>query len=258
MNWSLLYHFTRQDLLDRYSGSVLGGLWTFILPLVNILIFTLVFSKIMGARMEAFGAEFSEYNYSIYLVAGMLAWNAFSATVNRVTNIFSEKSGLIAKVNMSLLTLPLYVVISETVVYLISMAFFTGFLLIIGFPLSWHWLIIPVLYIAQQLFAYALGFILAVLSVFIRDVREFVNVILQIWFWLTPIVYVVSILPKETRDIFLWNPMSVLIDAYRDAILLHQWPDMVGVGLITGLAAVLLAAGATLFGKLEKDIRDFI
>ncbi len=258
MNWSLLYHFTRQDLLDRYSGSVLGGLWTFILPLVNILIFTLVFSKIMGARMDAFGVEFSEYNYSIYLVTGMLAWNAFSATLNRVTNVFVEKSGLIAKVNMSLVTLPLYIVASETVVYLISMFFFTGFLLLIGFPVTWHWLIIPVLYLVQQVLAYALGFVLAVLSVFIRDVREFVNVILQIWFWLTPIVYVVSILPEATREIFLWNPMFILVEAYRETVLLHQLPAMTGVVLIAGLAVVLLAGGVFLFGKLEKDIRDFI
>ncbi len=258
MNWSLIFHFTRQDLLDRYSGSVLGGLWTFILPLVNILIFTLVFSKIMGARLEAFGAEFSEYNYSIYLVAGILAWNAFAATVNRVTNIFVDKANLIGKVNLSLLALPLYIVASETVVYLISMGFFAGFLLIIGFPFSWHWLLIPLLYLVQQLFAYALGFLLAVLSVFIRDVREFVNVFLQLWFWLTPIVYVVQILPEESQAVFLWNPMYLMIESYREVILNHAVPDHSALLFIGVVSLGLLWVGHFLFRKLEKDIRDFI
>lgn len=258
MNWALIFHFTRQDLLDRYSGSILGGLWTFILPLVNILIFTLVFSKIMGARLEAFGAQFSEYNYSIYLVAGILAWNAFAATVNRVTNIFIEKASLIGKVNLSLLALPLYIVASETVVYLISMAFFTGFLIIIGFPFSWHWCLIPLLFLAQQLFAYGLGFLLAVLSVFIRDIREFVNVFLQLWFWLTPIVYVVHILPEETQSIFSWNPMFLMVESYRDVILNHTVPEPYGLLVIGALAMTFLGAGRFLFKKLEKDIRDFI
>src|SRR5690606_20456211 len=117
MNITLLLHFVRQDLVDRHAASALGALWTLLLPLVNILIFTLVFSRIMGARLEGMGVEsLGRYGYSVYLVVGLLAWNCFAATLNRTTQVFHEKAALIGKVRMSLFSLPLYVLISETIV----------------------------------------------------------------------------------------------------------------------------------------------
>ncbi|OMH30457.1 ABC transporter permease [Motiliproteus sp. MSK22-1] len=258
MNTSLLLNFCKQDLIDRYSGSILGGAWSFVMPLVNILIFTLVFSKIMGARLEFLGAEFTEYSYSIYLVAGMLAWNAFANTLLRVTNIFNDKGGLIAKVNMSLLQLPLYIVLTETVIFIISLVFFVGFLLLIDFPITIHWLLIPVVFVVQQLLAFALGFIFATLSVFIRDIREFINVILQLWFWFTPIVYIVDILPESARQLFSINPMYLLVSAYRDLVLFHQLPNFSHLVALLAFGGCLMTLGVYVFRKLERDIRDFI
>jgi lipopolysaccharide transport system permease protein len=258
VNVPLLLHFARQDLLDRYASSILGGLWTFIFPLVNILIFIFVFSKIMGARLASFGVEFSEYGYSIYLVTGMLAWSSFSLTLSRVTNVFIDKAALIGKVNISLRTLPLYILISEGVIYAVSMLLFAIFLLLIDFPFTWHWLLVPAIYVVQQLLAYAIGFFCAVISVFVRDVREFVTVLVQVWFWLTPIVYVVTILPESYQALLMLNPVYLLIESYRDAILLHQLPAAMPIVVIATLAAILL--GTALFGlrKLERDIRDFL
>lgn len=258
MNLALLLHFSRQDLLDRYAASILGGLWTFIYPLVNILIFIFVFSKIMGARLASFGAEFNEYGYSIYLVTGMLAWSSFALTVTRVTNIFHDKAGLIGKVRLSLRTLPLYILISEGAIYVISMALFAFFLLWIEFPLTWHWLFVPLIYAVQQFLAYSLGFFLAILSVFIRDVREFVAVLVQVWFWLTPIVYVVAILPEEYHETMRLNPVFHFVEAYREAVLMHQVPVLSGIAVLAVLAALLLVTALYGFHKLERDIRDFI
>jgi lipopolysaccharide transport system permease protein len=258
MNLALLLTFTRQDLLDRYSASLLGGLWTLINPLVQILIFTLIFSKIMGARLGGLGVAFEEYSYSVYLVPALLGWFAFGNTLTRVSTIYQDKAGLIGKVNLSLQGLPLYVVLSETVIYLLSMVFFALFLLAIGFPITAAWWYLPLIYAVQQLFAFALGFGAAVIGVFVRDVIELVRITVQIWFWLTPIVYVLDILPDETRRWFAWNPMAHVVTGYRDVVLYGQRPDLLAIGGVALLGLGLLLLARFGFRKLEKDLRDFI
>jgi lipopolysaccharide transport system permease protein len=237
---------------------MLGGSWSFIMPLVNIIIFVFVFSKIMGARLEILGGEFSEYTYSIYLVSGILAWTAFANTVSRVTNVFQEKSGLIGKVNMSLSLLPVYIVFTETIIFLISLFFFFIFMLAIDFPFSKHMFWLPLIYMVQQIFAYALGFFCAIFSVFFKDIKELVTVGLQLWFWLTPIVYVVSILPENYITFFMMNPVYHLMEAYRDVVLYQRAPEGDAIFIISLLSIGFLLLGLFFFRKLERDIRDFI
>ncbi len=257
-NLGLVFHFARQDLIDRYSGSILGGSWSFIMPLVHILIFVLVFSKIMGAKLAFFGAEFSTYGYSIYLVSGILAWNNFAATVSRTTNIFRDQANLIKKIPVPLSILPLYIIITESVIFFITLGFFVIFLLLIKFPLTWHWLVLPLVFLLQISFSYALGFIFATLSVFIKDIREFVTVMLQIWFWFTPIVYVVTILPDKLQPLFELNPFYQFIQAYRDIIVHHQMPQPEGLLTLLLISILLIVVALKLFKKLERDLRDFI
>jgi len=259
MNLPLLLHFVRKDLIDRHAASALGALWTLLLPLANILIFTLVFSQIMGARLESMGMEYlGSYGYSVYLVTGLLAWICFSATMTRITDVYHEKAGLITKVRVSLISLPVYVVISETIVYLISMSFFIVFLLLIDFSWSIYWLWLPVIFLVQQVLAYGLGLIFAILSVFLRDIKEVVNVATQFWFWLTPIVYVATIIPERWSAVFLLNPIYHTTKAYRDALILGQTPDLTSLAIIAAVGFALLALGIYLGRQLERDIRDFL
>jgi lipopolysaccharide transport system permease protein len=258
LNIALLLTFTRQDLVDRYSSSILGGVWTLINPLVLILIYTLIFSKIMGARLSDLGVEFSEYGYSIYLVPAVLAWSAFGNTLTRVSTVFQDKAGLIGKVSLSLRTLPLYILLSETIVFLISMSLFAIFLLLIGYPISWMWLLLIPVYLVQQLLAYSLGFGAAVLGVFVRDVIELVRITVQLWFWLTPIVYVLDILPEETQNMLAWNPMTHFVTAFREVILYARVPDLGALAVLAVVGLCFLAMALFGFQRLEKDLRDFI
>lgn len=258
MSISLLYHLTRQDLVDRYAGSILGAAWTFIMPLVNILIFTLVFSKIMGMRLGELGVELGQYSYSVYLVIGVLAWNLFANTLSRVTHVFHDKAAIISKVNVSLFALPLYILCSELTVYLIASGFFLVFLLAIDFDFTWHWLWWPVILVVQQTLAYAIGIIFATLSVFIRDIKQFVGVLTQLWFWLTPIVYVITILPENWKPLFLLNPFFHIVNALRDALMLQTSPALLPLALLMVVAMLLLVFGLWLGQRLERDIRDFI
>lgn len=258
MNWNLILNFTRQDLIDRHSASMLGAAWTFILPLINILIFTLVFSNIMGMRLGGLGQELGRWGYSVYLVSGLLAWNCFAATLTRITQVFHEKAHLIGKVRMSLWSLPLYVVLSETVHYLIATSFFMIFLLAIGFEFTWHLLWWVPIFLCQQLMAYALGITCAILSVFMRDIKEIVGVVTQLWFWLTPIVYVAVILPVTVQNFMMLNPFYQLASAYRAALIAGQTPNFTALSTLalSSLALLLLAIWAG--RKLERDIRDFL
>lgn len=255
---SLILNFSKQDLKDKYTGSVLGGLWAFIIPLTNIVMFTLIFSKIMGARLGNVAAGFEEYGYSIYLICGIVPWAAFSSTLLRVTNVYRDKAGLIGKVRLSLLILPVYIVVSEGFVFFISMVFFVCFLALIGFPISIYWLLIPLVFLIQQLLAFSIGLVLAVLSVFIEDIREMMPVFVQFWFWFTPVVYVINILPPEYMMFMKLNPFYHFAHAYRDIVIGHQMPDLEALSMVFGFSLFVLGTGAFLLKKLERDIRDFV
>ncbi len=255
MSPTLVIQFTRQDLVDRYAGSLLGGLWTFIQPLVNMLVFVLVFSSIMGARLPAAAGV---HSYSIYLISGLLGWIAFASTLTRTATVFLDKAGIITKVRLSLFGLPLSVVLGDTVVYAISLAFFLAFLVLVDHGLTYHLLWVPLIFAVQQTFAYALGMILACLSVFFRDIRESLTLVLQLWFWLTPIVYVFSIIPESLQPWLRLNPMFPVIDAYQAAILHGRAPAAGGLLLLFCSALGLLLFGWWLLARLERDIRDLV
>lgn len=252
----VILHLTRQDLVERHSGSLLGAAWTFIAPLVNILVFVLVFSRIMGAKLEGFGAEIDQYSYSIYLICGVLAWTAFANSLGRITNLFKDQSHLVTKVNVSLLALPFSVLLAETIVYVISMTFFVGFLLLIDFPLSVYWVLVPFVFALQCLFVYAVGLGLAVMAVYLKDIKEVVAVVLQVWFWVTPIVYVTDILPPWVIGWMQLNPFFTLVEAYRDLIMYQRLPDPLGITLFALVSAGVLCLSLWLLGRTERDLRD--
>lgn len=259
MNKSLIIKFVKQELVYRYSGSLLGAIWSFIFPLINIMIFILVFSKLIGARIPLpEHLTTTEYSYSVYLVAGMLSWNCFAATFSRIANVFTEKSGIISKINLSLLHLPLYIIITEMIIYGISLAIFLIFLISINMPISLYWLWIPVILILQQGFAYTLGLFFAMLGVFIKDIRQAIEVGVQIWFWLTPIVYVIAILPEAYQHYFYFNPAYSFISSYQAIILYLEPPSMNALLSLFVSIIILGLINSKLMKILEKDIRDLL
>jgi len=255
MNRALILQLTREDLVDRYAGSLLGGLWTFVQPLLNMLVFILVFSKIMQSRLPAVAGM---YGYSIYLISGLLGWIAFSGTLTRTTTVFLDRAGIIKKIRVNLISFPLSILLSDAIVFAISFGFFFAFLVIISHPMSWHLLWLLPIFVLQQAFAVTLGLVLAQLCVFYRDIKEAVAVLLQLWFWLTPIVYVASILPEGVHALMELNPIYPIIDAYHSIVLHAQAPDISALApLIVGVICLGLIA-TWMMRRLEGDIRDMI
>jgi lipopolysaccharide transport system permease protein len=253
MNYRLILELARRDFIEKYSGSVLGFTWSFIYPLINILIYMVVFGSLMNSRLPGTSA-----GYGVYLVAGLIPWLTFSNTVMRTSTVFLDKKNIITKIHVDLTTIPLFIVISESITFVVTIAAFLIILALSGITLTGYLLLIPVLYLIQQLFAYALGFFLAMFVVFIRDLREVVALGFQIWFWFTPIVYVWEILPASVQGILIWNPMHAVISGYQDIFVFQKMPSFIFLSIIITLSIVLVVLDYYFFLKLEKDIRDFI
>jgi lipopolysaccharide transport system permease protein len=215
----------------------------------------IIFGNLMGARLPGMT---SMWGYGIYLIAGIVPWTAFANTVTRSSTVFLDKKNIITKIHLDLPTLPLFIVISETITFIVTFLIFLGILFVTGYSFSPYLAFIPVIYFIQQLFAYALGLFLAMFVVFLRDLREIVTIGFQIWFWFTPIVYVFEILPPLAQQILFWNPALAFISAYHDVFILGKMPSFLYLSIVLIMSSILIIVDYVIFKKLEKDIRDFL
>eukprot|EP01034_Spumella_vulgaris_P035252 gene35252-43467_t len=205
----------KREFQSKYRNSLLGAAWTVLNPLAMIVVYTVIFSQVMGSRLPGVATPFA---YSIYLCAGVLTWGLFAEITSRSQSVFLEHANLIKKLQFPRLCLPLIVVLNALINFGIIFGLFVLFLAVSGnFP-GWIFLsILPVL-VLQVLFAIGLGMILGVLNVFFRDVGQLFTIVLQFWFWFTPIVYPLSALPEPVRDLVGWNPMAGVISAYQTVL----------------------------------------
>ena len=255
MNFNLILELAKRDFIERYSGSALGFVWSFIYPLINIFIYMVIFGSLMGARLQGMP---SVWGYGVYLIAGLVPWTAFANTVTRSSTVFLDKKNIIAKIHVDLPTLPLFIVLSETITFAVTFTIFLLILLATRVPLTGFLLLIPVIYLIQQVFAYALGFFFAMFVVFLRDLKEVVAIVFLIWFWFTPIVYVFDILPAFVQRVLIWNPMTAVVSAYHDIFVYQSMPSFLYLSLVLVAGIALILVDYAIFKKLEKDIRDFI
>lgn len=255
-----VYHYrgfilgsVKREFQSKYLNSLLGVAWTVLQPLSMIVVYTLIFSKIMQAKIP--GAD-EVYGYSIYLCSGVITWGLFNEVASRSQNSFIENAGLIKKLSFPRLCLPVIVVSNAFINFMIIFSLFVVFLIISGnFP-GWPFLAILPLLGLQILFSVGLGVTLGVLNVFFRDVGQLFSVILQFWFWLTPIVYPVTILPDRLQDLMALNPMSGLMASYQGVLLHGRVPEFQDIILLASLAILLCMSGMYLFKKHSGDMVD--
>lgn len=229
----------KRDFQSKYRNSLLGIAWTVINPLAMIVVYTVIFSHVMRARLPGVQGGFA---YSIYLCSGVLSWGFFAEIVNRSQMVFLENANLLKKLSFPRMCLPMITIINASINFGIVFGLFTGFLVVSGTFPGWSYLALaPVLLILISLSA-GLGIALGVLHVFFRDVGHLFSVILQFWFWFTPIVYPVTILPDVARRLLVLNPMAGIVAACQQILLAGQWPDWISLA-----PAALMALGLCLF-----------
>lgn len=248
-----IYGSVKREFQSKYRNSLLGAAWTIINPLAMIVVYTVIFSQIMRAKLPGIDSSFA---YSIYLCAGTLTWGLFAEIVGRGQNIFLDNANLLKKICFPRMCLPVMAVFNAGVNFSIVFGLFLGFLVIAGF---WPGLVsiavIPVL-IVQLLFAIGLGMTLGVLNVFFRDVGQFFGIFMQFWFWFTPVVYPATILPERVQPLMAWNPMYPLVQAYQGIFVTGQAPDWHSLLYPLILGLVLCGLGMRLFRQHAGEMVD--
>ena len=243
----------QREFQSKYRNSVLGAAWTVLNPLAMIVVYTVVFAQVMRSRLPGSDTTFA---YSIYLCAGVLTWNYFAEITTKAQSMFIDNAGLIKKINFPRICLPIIVVLNASLNFAIIFGLFTVFLLISGnFP-GWPFLALLPLLAVQIALAIGLGLVLGVLNVFFRDVGQFFSIALQFWFWFTPVVYPVAVLPANVREWLMWNPMAPLIVGYQDILVSHHWPHWRTLAVPAVLALLLCALGMQLFRLRAGEMVD--
>ncbi len=248
-----IYGSVRREFQTRYANSLFGFAWPFLQPAVMILIYTIVFSQLMQAKIP--GVQ-SEGSYSIFLCAGLIAWNMNAELLSRFTGLFIENANLIKKVSFPWFCLPVITMASGVINHLIMATFLL--VIVAGFGgVSWlAYLHLLPLMALLVLFASGLGLVLAIVNVFFRDVGQLLGLGLQLWFWLTPVVYPVSILPGYAQHLIQLNPMLPIVQAYQSLLTLGAQPEYATLGYPFAMAALFWLIALRMVNKRLPDVID--
>ena len=250
---AFIFGSVQKELKSKYQNSLLGISWVILNPLSMILIYTVIFSQIMQPKLPGIQNRFS---YSIYLCSGLLTWNLFVEITTRSLRVFIDNANLLRKVNFPHLCLPIVVVFTAIINFLIIFSIFTLFLIVTGnFPGLVFFAVIPIV-IIQIIFSIGLGIILGLLNVFFRDVGQLYTVLLQVWFWLTPIVYTFEILPEFASKFISLNPMAKLIIAYQTILVNGQMPNWEDLSFVLVVTILLNLISIKLFYRHNGDMVD--
>lgn len=243
----------RRDFEQRYVNSLFGALWAIILPLSSILIYVIVFSKLMNARLPDTVGHFS---YSVYLCAGMISWGLFAELMGRFPGVFVSNGNLIKKMSFPRICLPITALVSSLMNFTVTFAVLIVVLLVLGVRPSMVWFSLIPLVGILLIFALGLGVLLAVLNVFFRDVGPMFAIVTQFWFWATPIVYPVSILPDWLAEWMVWNPMAIIVQGFQNVILYGSHPSYMSLAGVFILAVVLCYLAMKLYTRRAGEMVD--
>ncbi len=247
----LLWHMTVRHLRGQYKQSVLGYAWAFVNPLSQMVILTFVFSTVLRGGSE--GVPFP-----IFLFVGLLPWMFFSSAIASATDSVVGAASLVTKVYFPREVLPTAAVFTKLVDLAFGLVILAGLMVAYGEAPAWTSVWVPALFLVHLIFTLGLAYPLAALNLFFHDVRFLVGVALTLWFYLTPILYPVDIVPSKYRFLYDLNPNSLFVNAYRRVILHGESPGMEKLLLGLGISLATFFIGYYLFKKMEPAFADSI
>lgn len=254
-NILLAFSFAKRDFKERYFGTGLGQLWYVLSPIITIFIYTVIFSDFMKMKLNIID---NSYAYSIYLVPGLLAWTSFSTIIMRLSTSIFEKANMIKKINVPMHTFQLSIIITEFTLFTLSISLGTIFLLIVNqsVTLSFLWMI-PVM-LLQTIFAFSLGVILSLFTPFFKDLKEAIPIVVQLWFWMTPIIYMREMIADKYPALLTYNPFYYFVHIYQDIFLYSKAPSFEAVAIIFIMTMSSLLLAGYLYKKMIGTIKDII
>ena len=246
----LLFFLTWRDVKIRYKQTVLGFTWAFIQPFLKMVVFSLIFGRL--AKMDSDG-----FPYPIFVYAGLLPWNFFAESLSRSSQSIVSGANLVTRVYFPRLIIPFSSVGACLVDFAISFGILVGLMLYYGVaPTAATLAIVPL--VALTIFAaLGVGTFLSALTVAYREFRHVIPFMVQIWMFLTPVIYPVKKVPENLQWLISLNPMSGIVDAYRSAILgkPFEWSNL---GISLGVAGVVFIAGIMYFRRIEARFADIV
>lgn len=245
----LLYFLVWRDVKVRYKQTAIGVAWAIIQPLMTMLIFSLVFSRI--ANVSSNGLPYPIFNF-----AGLLPWNFFSKALNQSILSVVSNSQLITKIYFPRILLPLSSTLSGIIDFGIGLAFLLGMMAWYGIAPRWSILLLPGFLLLTILATLAISFWLGVVNVRYRDVGQAVPLLLQVWLFASPVAYPVSALQEKWQLFYSLNPLTGIIEGFRWAAVGNQDPPVFSMILSIGITTILFLGGIVFFQRMERTFAD--
>lgn len=248
-----IYASVVREFSMRYRNSLLGATWSILNPLAMMLVYTLIFSHVMQARLP--GVQSADA-YSIFLMCGLLPWSLFAEIISKGPSLFLEQANLLKKIQFPRLALLIIAISNSLIHFGITFSLFLLYLALTNqFPGVLIVSVLPI-FILQLCLAASLCLILAILNVFFRDIAQITNIVLQFSFWLTPIVYAQSMVPAQFQSYLKLNPLGPIFEAYHNIFIGQsgpQWDTLLSPAI---LCIVLMICSVMLYQKHGADIVD--
>ena len=247
----LLLSWTYRIIKGRYQQSILGGLWAIIVPVASTVIFSIIFTYFVPV-------DTGKIPYLVFSYTAMVPWTLFTSSITDMVDSLVGNMNLVSKIYFPREILPIASLLARLVDFLIAFCVLAILMIYYRLPANpFGWLFLPLVLLIQISLALGLGFIGSALNVFYRDVRHIFILGLQIWFYASPIIYPVSVVPTALRIFYFLNPMAGVIETYR-AILLNQQLPNIYIILSAFVAILFLFIGYGLFKKVEFQFADVI
>lgn len=245
--------------MGRYRGSFLGLLWSFITPVLMLAIYTFVFSVVFKVRLEPENGIYDDqFAFALLLFAGLIIFNLFSECLSRAPGLILANVNYVKKIIFPLEILP-WVTLGSALFHAgISFLVLLVFLLVIGHPVHWTLLFLPIIVFPLLLLIMGLSWLLASVGVFVRDIGQFIGLILTMLMFMSPIFYPASALPEPVRDYLFLNPLTFIIEQTRGVVLYGQLPDWAGLAIYYMIALLVAWAGLMWFEKTRKGFADVL
>ena len=255
LNSYMIRSMVTRDMRERYMGSYLGFFWSVIHPLTQLLIYYFLFSVVMKMRL---GPEYGGTSYAIWLISGLLPWMFFTEVVNRSPDAVLGQASIIKKMVFPSELLPFVHLAAAMVNHFIGLSILMGFILVLGYGISTKLLFVFLYLLIIGMFALGVSWLLSSLNVFLRDIGQIISVVINIWFFLTPIMYPGSMIPPEVQGLMKLNPMFHAVEGYRMALLGRADMDVKGLAFLLVIALITFAIGGLTFQKLKPAFADVL
>ena len=247
----LLYFLVWRDVKVRYKQTVIGIGWTILQPLTTMVIFTVIFGNF--AKIPSDGLP-----YPVFAYTALLPWDLFANALNRCTVSLTGSANLITKVYFPRLIVPASAIISGIIDFAIAFVFLLGIMLWFHIVPTWGAIALPIFLLLTLMTALAVGLWLSALNVRYRDVGHAIPFLIQIWMFLSPVAYPVSLVPEKWRLLYSLNPMVGVIEGFRWALLGKESPDFKLIAVSTAVVVALLLGGLVYFKRIERTFADVV